>query len=142
MSGTSSTLVIPSALAFVLSLFSLPPLRTSEGSFSFCTCSLLSHQLALKDQTLSLFHYHLDRSLTTLCFVRPLLLPPFLIPTSSSRLAYLHCNIDSKLYSMLSTCPSVFPMPIPPVLSTSTSVLRFLTPGRITVRLRGGGGTR
>lgn len=124
-------------------VFSLPPLRLSEGSFSFCTCSLLSHRLALKDQTLLLFHYHFDRSLTTsYCFVRPLFLSPSLIPTSSSQLAYLHCNINSKLYSMLSTCPSVSPISIPPFLSTSASFPRSLTPGRTTVRLRGGGGIR
>lgn len=137
------TLVIPSSWATLLFLFFLPPLRLSEGSFSFCTCSLLSHRLALKDQTFLLFHYHFDRSLTTrYCFVRPLFLSPSLIPTSSSRLAYLHCNINSKLYSMLSTCPSVSPISIPPILSTSASLPRSLTTGRTTVRLRGGGGTR
>lgn len=123
-----------------LCFFFLPPLRTSEGSFSFCTCSLLSHQRALKDQTLLLSLYHFYRSLTTCYyFVRLLFLSPSLIPTSPSRLAY---SINSKLSSMLSTCPPVSPISIPPILSTSASLPCFLTPGRTTVRLRGGGGTR
>lgn len=78
----------------------------------------------------------------TILFVRPLCFSPFLIPTSSSWLTYLHCSINSKLYSTLSTCPFVFPISIPPILSTSASLPHFLTPGRTTVRLKGGGGTR
>lgn len=143
-SDTSFTFIIPSSWATVLSVsFVSPPLRTSEGSFSFCTCSLLPQRLALKDQTLLLSHYHFYRPLTTrYCFGHPLFLSPFLIPTSSSQLTYLHCSSNSKLYSMLSTCPSVTPISIPPILSTYTFLPRFLTPGRITVRLRGGGETR
>lgn len=118
-------------------LFSLPPLRTSGGSFSFCTCSLFSTTTTLS------FHYYFYRLLTTHhCCMCPLFISPSLIPTSSYQLAYLHCNINSKLYSMLSTCLSVSPISIPPIFSTSASLPRFLTPGRITVRLRGEGGTR
>lgn len=124
-SGISFTLIIPSPWATVLCLFSLspPPLRTSEGAFSSYFCSLFSQQLVLNNQTLS-SHYHFYRSLTTrYCFLCPLFLSPSLIPTSSSQLAYLHCNINSKLYSMLSTCLSVSPsrsllssLPLPPSL--------------------------
>lgn len=122
-----------------LCLFSPPPLRISEGSFSFCTRSLLSQRLAWKDQTLLLPHYYFLKIIDyILLFCTSIIfLSPSLILTSSSRLTHLHCNINSKLYSMLSTCLSV-----PPILSTSASLPRFLTAGRITVRLRGGDGTR
>lgn len=122
-----------------LCLFSPPPLRISEGSFSFCTRCLLSQRLAWKDQTLLLPHYYFLKIIDyILLFCTSIIfLSPSLILTSSSRLTHLHCNINSKLYSMLSTCLSV-----PPILSTSASLPRFLTAGRITVRLRGGDGTR
>lgn len=43
---------------------------------------------------------------------------------------------------MFSTCPFVSPISIPPAFFTSASLPRFLAPGKTTVRLRGGGGTR
>lgn len=103
-----------------LCLFS-PHLRMAEGSFSFCTCSLLSHQLAFKDQTLSPFHFHLDRSLTTLCFVHILFFPPFLIPTSSSlfgiitllslTLNFTPCCPPAHLFSPCQSLLSSRPLP-------------------------------
>lgn len=69
---------------------------------------------------------------------------PFIISviaTSSSLLAYLHCNINSKLYSMLSTC--LFPPPSLSYLgSISASRPRLLPSERTTARSRGAGETR
>lgn len=126
-----------------LSLFS-PPSQDIWRAFLFLyllSLSLFSTTTGLEQPDSC--HYYFYRSLTT----RPrcvcsLFISPSLITTSSYQLAYLHCNINSKLYSMLSTCLSVSPISIPPIFSTSVSLPWFLTSGRITVRLRGEGGTR
>lgn len=82
------------------------------------------------------FFKFLFRSLTShYCLIRSLHVSPSCTPTSSSWLASLHCNINSKLYS-LSTRPSVSPISIPPL---HLCLIHFLTPGRTTVRLKGGG---
>lgn len=62
-----------------------PALRKTERPFSFCTCSLFSFKLAVEDQSLLLSHSHFYRSLTAhYYFMLPLLLPPSVIPISSS----------------------------------------------------------
>lgn len=139
--GISFTVIIPSPWATVLSVSFVSP---SSG-----------HLKGLSLPTLALF-FHEDWSWTTRLSLLTLIFTnhwlhdivfcvhnfsPSPIPTSSSRLAYLHWNINSELYSMLSTCLSVSPISIPPVLSTFASLPLF-TAERTTVRLRGGGGTR
>lgn len=63
-----------------------------------------------------------------------------IITASPSLLAYLHCDINSKLYSMLSTC--LFPPISIPRRSISASRPRLLSSERTTARSRGAGETR
>lgn len=104
----------------LLFLFSLPPLRTSEGSFSFCTCSLLSPQLVLKYQTYLLSHCHLGRSFTALYFFAHSFhnlfhFPPFL-PVWHTFIATLILNSTpycppARLFSPCQSHPSSRPLP-------------------------------
>lgn len=134
-----SRLVILFLWATVRFLYFVSHLRAAEGSFSFRTCSPFSLNLALTGQTL-LFSFY--RPLFAYLFLKiPRFLSSSLIFSYYSWFADVHQNINSKLYSMLSTA-----LPFPPHINPSSYLHLFhprsFTPGRITVRLRGGGGTR
>lgn len=102
--GISVSLIIPSPWATVLFVSFLSPLRTSEGSFSSCTCCLFFHNWSWTTKFFILSFIYYGSLNTCYCFMCPLFPLPSLILTSSSTLAYLHCNINPKLYSILSTC--------------------------------------